>query len=87
MLVSAVNEMPLGSSRVQPKPHMTWKPVLEPGSSARSYVANVSSHWPLPSAMGRTTENDGVLMETGTGHATCAAGRLFRPPLLVQLSC
>lgn len=68
--MSAVNEMPLGSSGVQPKPHMTWKPVLEPGSSAKSYVVNVSKRWHLPSAAGSTTENDGVLPETGTGRAT-----------------
>lgn len=49
---------------------MTWKSVLEPGSSGKSYVANVSKPWHLLSAAARTTGNDGVLTETGTGQAT-----------------
>lgn len=49
---------------------MTWKSVLEPGLSGKSYVANVSKHWHLLSDEARTTGNDGVLTEIGTGHAT-----------------
>lgn len=49
---------------------MTWKSVLEPGLSGKSYVANVSKHWHLLSAEAGTPGNDGVLTEIGTGHAT-----------------
>lgn len=49
---------------------MTWKSVLEPGLSGKSYVANVSKHWHLLSAETRTSENDGVLEEIRMGHAT-----------------
>lgn len=49
---------------------MTWKSVLEPGLSGKSYVANVSKHWHLLSAETGPPGSDGVLPETGTGHAT-----------------
>lgn len=67
----AVNEMPLGSSRVQPKaPHDME---MCPGARivGKSYVANVSKHWHLLSAGGRATKNDGALTEMWTGHVTC----------------
>lgn len=49
---------------------MTWKSVLEPGLSGKSYVANVSKHWHLLSAEAGATGSDGVLAEIGTGRAT-----------------
>jgi hypothetical protein len=69
--VSAVNEMPLGSSRVQPKAPNDMETCLGARFVGKSYVANVSKHWHLLSAEGRTTKSDGLLSEIRMGHATC----------------
>lgn len=52
------------------KPHMTWKSVLEPGLSGKSYVVNVPKPWHLLSAKGRTAVNDGTLTDIRIGHLT-----------------
>lgn len=49
---------------------MTWKSVLEPGLSGKSYVVNVPKPWHLLSAKGRTAVNDGTLTDIRIGHLT-----------------
>lgn len=90
LLVSAVNDLPLGSSRVQPKaPHdMEICPGARFVGSEWGSICLRPWHPHLPRE-GKASKNDGGLTEMRIGHATRAADRRFQattahPALLIN---